>query len=214
MKVAVVASLIISLVILVELLVVSLPTPLLLICAPLAMLILIPATYFNLRNRRNAKKGTDHRDQDSMKRALQILRPIAVLLFLTIWGVGRYRIAGQYSYRSPGVDSFAGSSITRLALHEDGSGQIWKNEGRSSDFRVSISWGSTTDGIDITVPEVAEYKHWPQSLFISPSVHHFKRQGSGLNHVGMKEDGQLKLNGVRNGMAEKRYQFRKSILQL
>lgn len=214
MKEAVFVALMITLIIRLEVLVGSLPTSLLYLGASFAMLIFIPATYFNLRKRRNTEKGTDHRDQGSTKTALQILRPVAVVLLLTAWGVGRYRIPGQYSIRVSGAEQFAGSSTTCLALQGDGSGQIWKNEGGSSDFHVSITWEQTTDGIDITVPEIAKYKHWPQSLFISPGVHHLKRQGSVLNHVGMKEEGQLHRNGVRQGMAEKRFQFRKRILQI
>ncbi|MDF3127928.1 hypothetical protein P0Y35_01835 [Kiritimatiellaeota bacterium B1221] len=213
MKEVIIGFLVISSVMLLELLDASLlNVPLLFIFIPFAMAIVVPATYCNLRNRGEAEKETGHTDGYSMKQRIRdISRPVAVVLLVTIWSISRYRIPGEYSYRSRGVEPFSGSSLLRLKLDADGSGQIWRSEGNSGDFRVGFSWVSTADGIDITVPD---YKHWSYSGFSSPGVHSFQRQGSGLTHVGRKEPGPLQSNGVKRSMARKRFQFKKNILQL
>jgi hypothetical protein len=65
MKEAVVVSLIISLVIVLEMLVASLPVPMLLLYASLAMMILIPASYFNLRNRITTRRCGKNRRREA-----------------------------------------------------------------------------------------------------------------------------------------------------
>ncbi len=85
------------------------------------------------------------------------------------------------------------------------------DEGLSRDFRVTISWSRVPDGIDIVVPAYGRENY---SYFSSPGTHHFVTSPSRLTAVGKREEGVLHAYGVKHGLPEKRFVFKKDILQL